>query len=425
MATTMPAMKGRLGDTDYYVLSMKAQALVNQVTTPTILRRRGDLTIEERFQCGIDYDRVKTHLAPYLAHDESRFLGAVTVAAMNFGGAVFEPLSDFAAKELPGPYRSDARNMGFLTFTGGEVLVPLDGQHRLKAMEFAMSGCDEEGNDIANLTPCLDLAMEDITVVLVPFEVEKARKIFTKVNRHAKAATKGKNIVTDDDDMVAVLTREVANELIGGRLAKFKGNTLGPKDPEFTTLPIIYNCNEEIVTRNFFQKGRPDRMRLPAAAEQKLWRMKVQEVWRAVIDGIDVFSDALADRGESGDKARKDIRKTNLLGKPVAQECLVKAFVRLTGPPTNMAAEEACERLNRLPWALSEENVERVWRGVLWRSGGVDGKVETKRRPLATALIAYLAGERLAQDAVDELREQYRAQFPESEREGRDLPEPL
>lgn len=425
MATTMPAMKGRLGDMDYYVLSMKAQALVNQVTTPTILKRRGGLTIEERHQCGIDYDRVKTHIAPYLANDESRFLGAVIVAAMNFGGAVFEPLSDFVAKGLPGPYRNDAGNMGFLTFTGGEVLVPLDGQHRLKAIEFAISGRDEKGQDIANVDPCEDLALEDVAVILVPFEVEKARKIFTKVNRYARATTTGQNIVTEDDDMVAVLTREVANELIGGRLAKFKGHTLGPKDPEFTTLPIIYNCNEEIVTRNFFAEGRPDRTRLPEASQQKLWRMKVQEVWRAVIDGIEVFSDALADRGESGDKGRKEIRRTNLLGKPVGQECLVKAFVRLTGPPTNMAAEEACERLNRLPWALSEENVERVWRGVLWRSGGVDGKLETKRRPLATALIAYLAGERLAPKAVDELREQYRAQFPESEREGRDLPEPV
>lgn len=101
MATTMPAMKGRLGNTDYYVLSMKAQALVNQVTTPTILKRRGGLTIEERYQCGIDYDRVKTHIAPYLANDESRFLGAVIVAAMNFGGAVFEPLSILLRKGCP------------------------------------------------------------------------------------------------------------------------------------------------------------------------------------------------------------------------------------------------------------------------------------------------------------------------------------
>ena len=422
MATTVAAMKGRLGNTDYYVLSMKARELVNRVTTPTKIKGWDGLSVEELYYRGISYDGVKTRIAPYLANDQSRFFGAVIVTAMNFDDAMFEPLSDVAGKGLPSLYRADAVNMGFLTFSGGEMLVPLDGQHRLKAIEFALSGLDEKGHDIPNIEPCDDLAKEDVAVILVPFEVKTARKIFTKVNRFARAATSGPNIITADDDMVAVLAREVANELIGGRFVKLTGKTLRARDPEFTTLPVIYSCNEEIVTRNFFQKGRPDRTRLPEASQQKLWRMKVQEVWRTVIDGIDVFSDALADRGESGDKGRKEIRKTNLLGKPVAQECLVKTFVRLTGPPTNMAADEACERLNRLPWALSEDNVRRVWQRVLW-SGGADGKIVSKNRSLATNLIAYLAGERLDEEAIDELREEYRGQFPEDEWEKRDLPE--
>ena len=422
MATTVPAMKGRLGNTDYYVLSMKAQELVNRVKIPTRLKEWGDLSIEERYQRDISYQRVRTQIAPYLANDESRFIGAMIVTAMNFNGAVFEPLSEIAAKGLPKLYRTDAANMGFLTLTGGEMLVPLDGQHRLKAMEFAISGRDEKGHDIANVTPCNELAMEDVTVILVPFEVEKARKIFTKVNRYAKATTTGQNIVTEDDDMVAVLTREVANDLIGGWLVKFKSNTLRPKDPEFTTLAIIYNCNEEIVTRNFFEKGKPDRTRLPEVSQQKLWRMKVQEVWHAVIDGIEVFADALEDKAESGDDQRRQIRSANLLGKPVVQECAIKAFIRLTGPPTSMVAEDACKNLNRLPWSISEENLQSVWQRVLW-SGGVDGKVVTKNRRLATELIAYLAGEHLSEDAIDELREDYRSQFPEDERSGRDLPE--
>ena len=423
MATTVSAMKGRLGNTDYYMLSMKAQELVKKVTIPKKVKGWDDLSIEERYQREISYHRVRTQIAPYLANDDSRFFGAVIVTAMNFGDVVsFEPLSDVATKGLPGLYRAAAMNMGFLTFTGGEVLVPLDGQHRLKAIEFAISGRDEKGHDIANVTPCNELAMEDITVILVPFEVEKARKIFTKVNRYARATTTGQNIVTEEDDMVAVLTREVANDLIGGRLAKFKSNTLRPKDPEFTTLAIIYNCNEEIVTRSFFEKGRPDRTRLPEVSQQKLWRLKVHEVWQAVLDGIEVFADALADTSESGDEKRREIRNTNLLGKPVAQECVVKAFVRLTGPPTNMTAEQACGRLNRLPWSISEENLQSVWQRVLW-SGGVDGKVVTKNRRLATELIAYLAGEHLSEDAIDELRDDYRAQFPEDERSERDLPE--
>ena len=340
------------------------------------------------------------------------------VTALNFEKAVFEPLSDVAGKGLPRLYRTDAMNMGFLTFTGGEMLMPLDGQHRLKAMEFAISGRDEMGHDIANVAPCSDLAMEDVTVILVPFESKKARKIFTKVNRYAKTATTGQNYVTDDDDILAVLTREVANGLIGGRLAKFTSNTLRPKDAEFTTLAILYNCNEEIV-RSTFAEGKLDKTHLPDTAKQRLFRKKVMDVWKTVLEGIEVFADALDDKEAAGNAKRREIRETNLLGKPVAQECLVRAFVRLTGAPTNMSAEDACGRLNRLPWSMTEENLDK-WQRVLW-SGGQDGKIITKNRKLATALIAYAAGERITDEKRAELLEDYRKQFPEGERD-RELP---
>ncbi len=424
MATTVPAMKARLGDTDYYILSMKAQELVNNVKIPKELEGWEDLSVEERYQRDINYNRVKKQIAPYLANDESRFFGAIIVAAMNFGEALFEPLSAVTTKGLPGLpglYRAAASDMGFLTFTGGEILVPLDGQHRLKAIEFAVTGRDEKGRDIPNVSPCTQLAEEDVTVVLVPYEPKKARKIFTRVNRYAKPTTTGQNIVTDDDDIVAVLSRQVANDLIGGRLAKYISNTLNPKDPEFTTLAIIYNCNREIITKTF-PTGSLDTTLLPEAANMKLYRDKVLEVWEVLLEGIDVFADALSDKEEkTGDDQRCEIRRTNLLGKPVAQECLVKAFIRLTGAPTNMSYQEACKRLNALPWGITEENVQ-MWQGVLW-AGGVDGKIITKNRTLAIDIIAYLAGERITSEQKAELLEDYRKQFPEAEREGKELPE--
>ena len=343
------------------------------------------------------------------------------VTALNFGdGVSFEPLSDIATKGLPGLYRSAAANMGFLTFTGGEILVPLDGQHRLKAIQFAVSGRDQKGQEIPNLKPTSQLATEDVTVILVAFETEKARKIFTKVNRYAKATTTGQNIITEDDDIVAVLAREVANECIGGRLAKFSSNTLRPKDRHFTTLAIVYNCNEEIILRNFDE--RPDKTELPVLAKQKLWRAKVFEVWTAVLDGIDVFADAVADKAEAGDEGRRAIRKASLLGKPVVQECLIHAFVRLVGAPTNMSTQEACERLNTLPWSISEENL-KVWRHVLWSGGAKDGKVITKNRKLATSLIVHLAGGRLPDEVRTEMEEDYRKLFPEDDRANVELPE--
>lgn len=101
-----------------------------------------------------------------------------------------------------------------------------------------------------------------MTVILVPYDAKKARMIFTRVNRYAKPTTTGQNIVTDDDDVVAVLSREVANDLIGGRLTKYTSNTLRPKDAEFTTLAIIYNCTDAIVTSSF-PGGKLDKTQFP------------------------------------------------------------------------------------------------------------------------------------------------------------------
>ena len=284
MSTTIAAMKARLGDTDYYVLSMKAQELINKVKIPKELEGWEDLSVEERYQRDINYNRVRSQIAPYLANDKSRFFGAIILAADHFDSNVeFEPLSAVLAKGVPIRYRSEAENMGFLNFRGGELLVPLDGQHRLKAIQMALTGRDEKNKDIpAIVAPCRELAQEDVTVILVPYEARKARKIFTRVNRYAKPTTTGQNIVTDDDDVVAVLSREVANDLIGGRLAKYTSNTLRPKDAEFTTLAIIYNCNEAIIARSF-PGGKVDKTQLPDRQKQELYRKKVRG---SVGDGV-------------------------------------------------------------------------------------------------------------------------------------------
>ncbi len=173
-------MRARMGGECYFILRMKTGELASRFRFPQKIKEWDEnLTVDERYQRDINYNRVRKQIAPYLANDESRFFGAVIVAAMNFGEEVsFEPLSDVATRGLPGLYRSAAAGMGFLTFKGGEVLVPLDGQHRLKAIEFAISARDEKGREISDFSPCAQLAQEDVTVVLVAYEPQKARKIF-------------------------------------------------------------------------------------------------------------------------------------------------------------------------------------------------------------------------------------------------------
>ena len=424
MATNVAAMKARLGDTDYFILSMKAEELADKVKIPRELEGWEDMSVEERYQRDLNYNRVRNQIAPYFANDDSRFFGAIIVAAINFNEEIsFEPLSDVLTRNLPNMYKIPAANMGFLTFSGGEILIPLDGQHRLKAIQFAVTAKDEKNRPIPDITPCTELAREDVTVILVGYESKKARKIFTRVNRYAKPTTTGQNIVTDDDDIIAVLAREVTNDLIGARLVKFTSNTLNRRDEHFTTLAIVYNCNEHIINGNF-PVGKIDKTRLPDPNKIKLYRQKVLETWEQLLEGIEVFDNALSDPESTGDEKRYEIRESNLLGKPVGQECLVRAFVRLTTPPTNLSVQEACDRLNSLPWEINKENLEAVWDLVLW-TGGTDGKIITKNanRKLATSIITYLAEEKLEDHQKAELLEDYRKQFPDAERESKQLPE--
>ena len=379
------------------------------------------LTIEERYQRDLDYSRVKNQIAPYLANNPSRFFGAVIVAARNFDpDDAFEQLGEVTTRQLPKKYKSDAESLGFLTLKGGEVLVPLDGQHRLKAIQFAVSGKDERGNDISAIpTPCTELAEEDITVILIDYNLAKARDIFTHVNLTARKPTTGQNIVTNDDDPIAVLAREVTNKIINPRLVKYTSNTLTKKDQHFTTLPIVSSANEQII-KTSFPNGTLKRDQLPSNAQMSLYRNKVSEVWNDLIKKISIFAEATADPEPTGDSRRDEIRRDSLLGKPVAQECLVTAYTRLVGAKTNYSGTEACERLNQLPWAQTSENLA-IWDRVLW-TGGTNGKVITKNRGLIANMMTYMAGGKFTNEEKAELLAEYRSQFPDDERANKELP---
>lgn len=415
MTTTVAAMKGKLGSTEYFIVTMKAGELVSKAKIPSELEEWGDLGLEEREQRDIKYARVRNLIAPYLAHEKDRFLGAIILTAKNFDAdEAFVSISDFPFKGMPKllkPQASAIKNMGLLTFDGGEVLIPLDGQHRLKAIQFAIEGRDEKSKPIKGLTPCMALANDDVTVIIVPDDPnnpKKARKIFTKVNKYAVKTTTAVNLILDDDDIVAVLSRKLAEDtrILGGDLVS-TSNTLSKTSREFTTLAIIAECNEAILEAKF---GKIDRKALPDPAKQPLYEQEIFEVWKFLVQKIDLFADALKTKGKDGDRKRCEIRRDYLLGKPVAQACLVGAFVRLISPSTNLSKSQAADKLNSVNWRSSASHWDRIL------SAG--DKIETKRRGLVTDILCYQCGEKTPepQKTQQELLVRYRALYPEGER---------
>ena len=408
MASVLPAMRGKFGTTEYYIVTMPAKELTEKLTVPRDIEGWEDLSLEERYQRDINYNRVKRQIAPYLVEDEDRFFGSFIVSMLNAADLEFEPITNIYKGNVPNLYRSAGHAFGFLTLQGGEVLVPLDGQHRLAALKFAISGKDEKQQPIPGLESRTDVAEDMCAVILIRHDEAKSRKIFNKVNRYAKRTTKAENLITADDDVVAVLVRSdiVGNSnAIPDSLVNTTGNTLSVKAREFTTLSTLYEATKYLLEDTH---GRINTENLPDGATQRVMKNESKEFWEKLCSDLDLFSSALYDPSEAGDSKRREIRRDFVLGKPVAQWALVQAIVRLctANPATGerMSLDEACRRVNQLDWSVSEPR----WQQVLMNGDKVlAGKSAVN---FASRVIAYWLGQELSDTELNELEARYKSQ---------------
>lgn len=410
-----PAIRGKLGTTEYYTFVIKARELASatEITSPD---KWHDIKVDELIQRKLDHKRVISHIAPYLADKKDRFFGAVVLFTEK--KLHFTPFDKLLAGELSPIFqsiKSELNNMGILTLESGGEWNPLDGQHRIEAIRCAIRGKDHTGKDIKDFEASRDLGDEDVTVIMIAdCDTQKARNIFTKINRHARKTSAGDNLLMDDDDIIAVLSREIGSDICGGRLIATSKNDIGDNERFFTTLKCLEQANLSILKWHYGDKI--NRGELPSKDTCKLLERKLRDAWTHLAMHIEHFAAALVDKEETGDKKRMEIRKNFLLLKPVPQMAMIEAFSRLTGKQPNgqpMTFENASNRLNKINWDKSAPEWDRVL-----MSGG---KILRKLK-LATDLIYYMAGGKFNDGEEEKFLQRYRDEFPQDEQANKQLP---
>ncbi|AMB45065.1 DNA sulfur modification protein DndB [Methylobacterium sp. AMS5] len=194
--TFIPAFKAKVGDWEYYICIMKYAEVARQVQFAHELG--GNSELNTMIQRGLS---ARTGaIKEYLLKSEHRFLGALIIAA--WGGAPeYRPI---AMDDPDGMLTGIDRQFGVLTFDGTQSYFALDGQHRLKAIKEALKQKPELGH-------------EDVCVIMVShFDSEegkvRTRRLFTNINRNANSTTRAENIVLDEDDGPAIITRRLITE---------------------------------------------------------------------------------------------------------------------------------------------------------------------------------------------------------------------
>ncbi len=92
MPTTIPALRGNFGTTEYFLTTMNIGEFVRTVRFPQDMQDWGSMSIEEKYQREISISRVRNEIAPYFASDPDRFSGSLVLAVMNDEDMIFEPL---------------------------------------------------------------------------------------------------------------------------------------------------------------------------------------------------------------------------------------------------------------------------------------------------------------------------------------------
>lgn len=407
-----PAIRGHIGSTNYYAVTMTARELAGVARPANELEEWTQWTISERIQRNVTVSRVRDELIPYLLESRDRFFGSLIVVAYETDQFVFESL-DITGAKIHGVHSNAASRMGFLTITGGRM-VALDGQHRLVGLREIINGhCNAGSNKIA------DIADDEICVVFIEFEsLEKTRRIFNKVNRHARPTTPHDNIITSEDDGSAIVARWLVEEepplglskptpplalftTDGEPLVEWQSASLAQFSQKLTTLSAVYQSVEAICDahglNNFDERHRINR---PTNDELKKAYTWSADWWALALEGLKPFAKATA-FPYLIPELRQFRAKSSLLFRPAAQVALFRAIGLCT--KLGLPAEAAVERMNLIRWQASND----IWEDVIIRSNG--RMIASKEAIRLTArFIAYLvAGDQMTGAAIETLQSNY------------------
>ena len=401
MSSPYPALRAKFGNTDYYLTAMPVGVLIKQIVFPANLPNWDDLGIEEKFQRKLDMKRIKRDIAPYFATDSNRFSGSLVLAVMNDEKMTFEPLDKFVGTDntIPKLYDEAIEDMGFFIMSGGSILVPLDGQHRAKAFELAIRG-DNDGDGVhSTIQTNPELAKEKVAVILIRFDNKKARYIFNKINKYAKPTTKANKLITDDDNAISVIVRQmIHNDIIPEYLISLDKNALNKTTHEFTTLSTFNDASMHLLGSSKIPiVSNPEKM---SEIERRQRLEEISKEWKRLISGIDLWKKSLQDPTKKGNDTRIKIRKEYLLNKPIGQLALVGGYAFACKRDERISRDVLIKRLNKINWKVNA----KIWSRVLIRENGRI-MAGTSAKNNAIKFIAHLIGTNLTKEEKDGLLE--------------------
>lgn len=430
-----PAIRAQMGDWHYYMVRMKMREVAQEVQFAHDIYK--DKTLSDAVQRVLDDRRVKKEIVGYLARRPDRFFSSIVVAAID-GEPLWHPveMDTGVVPQIFTASRSLKESFGILSFGDEPKYYALDGQHRVAAIKLLVNR--EADTDVP-------LGFDDdfLSVIVVLREehdvpegewMRRYRRLFSSLNRYAKKTDRDTDIIMDEDDLFAILTRRLITDhkffqAPGPERRSFRVQTekknLKTNAPQFTSLQTLYEINKRLLsTRQREQQGwlpdgetvntqvRPDEEYIDK------WYQELAAYWDAILEAFpDLRTEPIRMRAHELPDPNPDGYRDHLLFWPIGQELFAEIVRRLLddarlGEGADVATMAASlHPLTQVPWDLHQP----PWRYLLlvptsldedsWRMRSEDRKAALL---CANRLLRWIVGlDHLDEDDTEILRKDW------------------
>lgn len=375
------AIKGQMGIWRYYVSAFSFEQ-VCKVVSPITDEISNSKSYSNLLQRSIT-DNVK-NITDYLLNQSERMFNALVLAVYDGSPEWFE--LDVQVEDY------STFSVGVLELKGGEIIFPVDGQHRVAGIKEAVKE-----------NPALK--DEKVPIILIGHEnsnegKKRTRRLFSTLNRRAKRVNDNEIIALDEDDVVAIATREMAENHVlfsGSRLTDYKNKNIPSQNGlAFTSILTLYEINKYLFDEYAREKGmnkvQKERYLLYRPEDKDVTEFveKTKCFWDLFMHNIPLIDEFVKLSDEA--VLSKELRSKNggnLLFRPIALSQFVIAIMEYK-KRKGVKLENSIQQLAKIPMIIQE----RPWKNVLWldERKNINGRVKKKELML---LMLFLADEEL------------------------------
>lgn len=439
-----PCFKARMGDWNYYVTRMRMDDVIHEVQFASEFgaqENQVDVLSHAR-QRALSTGRVTDQIVKFLGQD-FRFFSSLVVATTD-GSPKFFPVK-VSGNDVVNVFEDsdDDETFGFLRLDQNRKMYALDGQHRLSAINCML---DEnyrkklgiEGGQEKIKIPA-GFKNEHISVILVVHSKSetrdefsaKYRRLFSSLNRYAKKTDEVTNIIMDEDDVYAILTRRLISEhpffkdktqpkeSESTRVKMKAGDNLSPKEPQFITLKILYHANKCLLnTAERMKQTRPDEQENPWDLQIRPEPEELESLYKELSNYWDAIVGALPDLKKSPKDMRPSHGDGHLFFRPIGQQCLMPLVRKILDKKPALKGLKVSDMQKRIRVlaAFSWDIQRPPWDGIVTRERIVKGKKGTKMRNedrdkvkslVQDMVLCMIGDEYMLQEVDDDLRERW------------------